>query len=83
VLQWLLKPAPFDDALFDFGATDLPVALTDAAGVATTAQLTEEFPLLHDPHLQLHALRAFLMMQVGLAVLRSQFDVRSTRPTRG
>ena len=78
--------APFASALSDLDAASLPNALTAAAeaGVATTAQLTEDFPA---------AARAALATARSEGVsddaggiggfLRSQFDVRSTTPQEG
>ncbi|MBU2992349.1 hypothetical protein Q4555_09435 [Octadecabacter sp. 1_MG-2023] len=78
--------APFADALNDLNDADLPAELTAAAdiGVATTAQLTADFPA---------AARAALATARAEGVsddaggfggfLRSQFDVRSTSPQEG
>jgi hypothetical protein len=78
--------APFVDALSDFGATDLPVALTDAAanGVATTAQLTQDFPIAARSALATARARGVSDDASGIGgFLRSQFDVRSTAPQEG
>jgi hypothetical protein len=78
--------APFDDALSDIGATDLPVALTDAAesGVATTAQLTEDFPVAARSALATARAEGVSDDAGGIGgFLRSQFDVRSTAPQEG
>ncbi len=78
--------APFVDALSDFGATDLPVALTDAAanGVATTAQLTQDFPIAARSALATARAEGVSDDASGIGgFLRSQFDVRSTAPQEG
>jgi hypothetical protein len=78
--------APFDDALSDIGAADLPIALADAAenGVATTAQLTQDFPIVARSALATARAEGVSDDAGGIGgFLRSQFDVRSTAPQAG
>jgi len=78
--------APFDDALSDIGAADLPIALVDAAenGVATTAQLTQDFPIVARSALATARAEGVSDDAGGIfGFLRSQFDVRFTAPQAG
>ena len=78
--------APFDDALSDIGAADLPIALADAAenGVATTAQLTQDFPIVARSALATARAEGVSDDAGGIGgFLRSQFDVRFTAPQAG
>ena len=78
--------APFADALGDLDDAELPDALTTAAtsGVATTAQLTEEFPAAARAALATARAEGVSDDAGGLGgFFRSQFDVRSTSPQEG
>lgn len=78
--------ALFGDALFNIDVNDLPVALIDAAesGVATTAQLTQEFPAAARSALATARAEGVSDDARGFGgFLRSQFDVRSTAPREG
>jgi hypothetical protein len=77
--------APFADALGDLGG-DLPAALSSAAenGVATTAELTSDFPAAARAALATARAEGVSDESGGLGgFLRNQFDVRSTAPQEG
>ena len=77
--------APFADALGDLGG-DLPTALSSAAenGVATTAELTSDFPAAARAALATARAEGVSDESGGLGgFLRNQFDVRSTAPQEG
>ena len=77
--------APFADALGDLGG-DLPAALSSAAenGVATTAELTSDFPAAARAALAAARAEGVSDESGGLGgFLRNQFDVRSTAPQEG
>ncbi|MEJ6641104.1 MAG: hypothetical protein QNL58_12340 [Octadecabacter sp.] len=77
--------APFADALGDLGG-DLPTALSSAAenGVATTAELTSDFPAAARAALAAARAEGVSDESGGLGgFLRNQFDVRSTAPQEG
>lgn len=77
--------APFGDALSDLGG-DAPAALSDVAdtGVATTAQLTADFPAAARAALATARSEGVSDDAGGLGgFFRSQFDVRSTSPQEG
>lgn len=77
--------APFGDALSDLGG-DVPAALNDVAdtGVATTAQLTADFPAAARAALATARSEGVSDDAGGLGgFFRSQFDVRSTSPKEG
>ena len=77
--------APFADALGDLGG-DLPAALSSAAenGVATTAELTSDFPAVARAALATARAEGVSDESGGLGgFLRNQFDVRSTAPQEG
>ena len=78
--------APFTAALADLEGADVPDALTSAAdtGVATTAQLTEDFPAVARAALATARAEGVSDDAGGFGgFLRSQFDVRSTMPQEG
>lgn len=78
--------APFGGALSDIDVNDLPVVLSDAAesGVATTAQLTQDFPIAARSALATARAEGVSDDAGGFGgFLRSQFDVRSTAPQEG
>ncbi len=78
--------APFDDALASLGDLELPPGLSAAAqgGVATTAELTGEFPAVALTALATARAEGVSDDAGGLGgFLRSQFDVRSTAPREG
>ena len=77
--------APFADALGDLGG-DLRTALSSAAenGVATTAELTSDFPAAARAALATARAEGVSDESGGLGgFLRNQFDVRSTAPQEG
>ena len=77
--------APFADALGDLRG-DLPAALSSAAenGVATTAELTSDFPAAARAALAAARAEGVSDESGGLGgFLRNQFDVRSTAPQEG
>ena len=77
--------APFADALGDLGG-DLPAALSSAAenGVATTAELTSDFPAAARAALAAARAEGVSDESGGLGgFLRNLFDVRSTAPQEG
>ena len=77
--------APFADALGDLGG-DLPAALSSAAenGVATTAELTSDFPAAARAALATARAEGVSDESGGFGgFLRNQFDVRSTAPQEG
>lgn len=77
---------PFADALADLDAADIPDALSAAAetGVATTSQLSEDFPAAARVALATARAEGVSDDAGGLGgFLRSQFDVRSTAPREG
>ncbi|MGJ8610053.1 MAG: DUF4407 domain-containing protein, partial [Octadecabacter sp.] len=78
--------APFADALVGLEGADIPAALSDAAesGVATTAQLTQDFPAAARAALATARAEGVSGDAGGLGgFLRNQFDVRSTAPIEG
>ncbi|MCF2871519.1 hypothetical protein L0664_10630 [Octadecabacter sp. G9-8] len=78
--------APFADAVGDLGDVDLPLALTSAAetGVATTAELTSDFPAAARAALATARAEGVSGESGGIGgFLRNQFDVRSTAPQEG
>jgi len=78
--------APFADALSDLEGAELPVALTNSAetGVATTAQLIQDFPIAARAALATARSEGLSDDAGGLGgFFRSQFDVRSTSPQDG
>lgn len=78
--------APFGDALADLNESDVPAALSDAAdtGVATTAQLTADFPAAARAALATARSEGLTEDASGVGgFLRSQFQVRSTAPQEG
>lgn len=78
--------APFDDALADLGGADVPEVLAAAAetGVATNAELVNEFPAAARAALATARSEGVSGESGGLGgFLRSQFDVRSTAPQEG
>ncbi|MBT5294484.1 MAG: hypothetical protein HOL32_02540 [Octadecabacter sp.] len=85
VLTAVETGAPFADALGDLGG-DLPAALSSAAenGVATTAELTSDFPAAARAALATARAEGVSDESGGLGgFLRNQFDVRSTAPQEG
>ena len=78
--------APFADAIGDLDTSDVPAAFMDAAetGVATNAELNEDFPAVARAALATARSEGESDDAGGLSgFLLSQFDVRSTSPQEG